>query len=158
MTPVGYEQANGSLNADQIAQVPNAASFLSGNVRLRTGDLDNNGAVDLLLSRVDTRTDGLQASLIWLQNEGGKFELLQQKSQSRATFDMSDVGGVGRLDLLGLTTDGRAIRAVNHGTKDYHWQTIRPVRDRRQEISASTPSGSGARSRSDRGCLCKSRR
>ena len=126
VTRVGYEQANGSLKVDQIAQVPNAGSFLSGDVRLRTGDLDNNGAVDLLLSRVDTRTDGLQAPLIWLQNEGGKFELLQQKSNLEATLDMSDVGGVGRLDLLGLTPDGKAIRAVNHGTKDYHWQTIRP--------------------------------
>ena len=32
----------------------------------------------------------------------------------------------GRLDLLGLSADGQAVRSVNHGTKHYHWQIIRP--------------------------------
>ncbi len=36
----------------ELARVPDASSFLAGEVRLRVADLDNNGAIDLLLARV----------------------------------------------------------------------------------------------------------
>ncbi len=36
----------------EIARVPDAANFLSSEVRLHAADLDNNGAIDLLLGRV----------------------------------------------------------------------------------------------------------
>ncbi len=32
----------------------------------------------------------------------------------------------GRLALLGLTSDGKPIEELNRGTRNYHWQTIRP--------------------------------
>ena len=38
-----------------------------------------------------------------------------------------DLDGKGRLDLVGLDRDGRPIRLVNSGKKDYRWQVIRPV-------------------------------
>jgi ASPIC and UnbV len=41
-------------------------------------------------------------------------------------FDAADLDGNGRLDLLGISADGQAMRGVNRGTKNYHWQTIRP--------------------------------
>ncbi len=41
-------------------------------------------------------------------------------------FDLADVADNGRMALLGLTASGQPIEALNHGTKDYHWQTIRP--------------------------------
>ncbi|HTD54407.1 MAG TPA: FG-GAP-like repeat-containing protein, partial [Silvibacterium sp.] len=41
----------------EIARVPDASNFLSGDVRLHAADLDNNGAVDLLLGRVTASSD-----------------------------------------------------------------------------------------------------
>ena len=41
-------------------------------------------------------------------------------------FDAADLNADGRLDLLGLSADGQPMLAVNRGTKNYHWQIIRP--------------------------------
>ena len=30
------------------------------------------------------------------------------------------------MDMLGLSADGQAMRGVNRGIRNYHWQTIRP--------------------------------
>ena len=32
----------------------------------------------------------------------------------------------GRLDLLGFDALGKPVQAVNHGSKNYHWQVVRP--------------------------------
>ena len=32
----------------------------------------------------------------------------------------------GRLDLLGLSSDGQPLQGMNRGTRNYHWQIIRP--------------------------------
>ncbi len=39
-----------SWDTAEIARVPDAANYLAGEVRLRVADLDNNGALDLILS------------------------------------------------------------------------------------------------------------
>ena len=41
-------------------------------------------------------------------------------------FDAADLTGAGRLDLLGLSSDGQPIQAINRGTMNYNWQIIRP--------------------------------
>lgn len=105
-----------------LATVPNAGTFPANDVRLHVGDLDNNGAVDFLLSSVTSPQDGL----IWLQNAQGKFTLHTKSTGAAEIFDIADLQGNGRLDLLALTADGHAVEAVNHGTKNYHWQIIRP--------------------------------
>jgi hypothetical protein len=105
-----------------IANVPDAANYLAHEVRLRVGDFDNNGAFDLMLASVDSA----QGSLIWLQNEQGEFVPMSKPVDSGIIFDAADLQGNGRLDLLGIAADGQAVEAVNHGTKNYHWQTIRP--------------------------------
>jgi len=109
-----------------IANVPDAAKRLAGEVRLRIADLDNNGALDLLLATCTT-TAGLDSAgaLIWLGDGHGQFALIGAQGPGRV-FDAADVKTTGRLDLLGLTADGQTIRAVNHGSKDYHWLVVRP--------------------------------
>jgi Flp pilus assembly protein TadD len=105
-----------------IANVPDARNHLAHEVRLRVGDLDNNGAFDLLLAPVDSA----EGALIWLQDEHGKFVLMNKPAATGMFFDAADLQGTGRLDLLEISADGQAIEGVNRGTRNYHWQTIRP--------------------------------
>ncbi|HVC93856.1 MAG TPA: FG-GAP-like repeat-containing protein [Pirellulales bacterium] len=85
---------------------------------LSAADLDNNGALDLLVS-------GPDHSAIWLGRGGGKFEPLAAKLPPRVAAT-ADLDGLGRLDLVGLDDSGRALRLRNAGRGDYHWQTVRP--------------------------------
>jgi Tfp pilus assembly protein PilF len=86
---------------------------------LCVADLDNNGGLDLVLSR-GTNTE------IWLSDGNGKFTSIKDSLASDRVFDIADVNGDGRLDLLGLTPDGKPRQAINQGTKNYHWQIVRP--------------------------------
>ena len=108
----------------EIAKVPDPATNLANDVRLRVADLDNNGGLDLILNPVAGKnTNG---ALIWLKDDQGNFVSLDHPSGSPLVFDSADTNNDGRLNLLGLTADGQAMQAINHGTKNYHWQIIRP--------------------------------
>ncbi len=109
----------------QLAQVPDAANYLAGEVRLRAEDIDNNGAVDLLLGRV-TPLSGQPGALLWLGGADSNFTSAEKIAATPVVFDAADLSSNGRLDLLGISTDGQPIRAINHGTKGYHWQIVRP--------------------------------
>jgi len=123
-----------SLDVAEIARVPAGAGvpdYLAGEVRLGVGDLDNNGALDLFLTGASLDGKGkIPGALVWLAGEKGKFVLLEhpfgQAAAPALISDAADLGGNGRLDLLGLTADGQPLQAVNHGAKNYHWQVVRP--------------------------------
>ncbi|HSS95469.1 MAG TPA: FG-GAP-like repeat-containing protein [Terriglobales bacterium] len=113
-----------SWDVAEVAQVPDAASNLANDVRLRVADLDNNGGLDLILDPVGGKnTNG---AFIWLKDDKGNFVALDHPSGSPLVFDSADTNGDGHLKLLGLTVDGEPMQAINHGTKNYHWQTVRP--------------------------------
>ena len=108
-----------------IATVPAADEFLKNEVRLHVADLDNNGAPDLILGRVGPAKDANgQGAYIWLADVKGGFVPLGAVGPSRV-FGAADVNQDGRLDLQGLASDGTAVVAVNHGSKNYHWQAVR---------------------------------
>ena len=107
----------------EIARVPDAAHAVSGDVRLYVADLDNNGALDLIVSQVSSPAS---SPLIWLGDEQGKFALLKQQSASGAVFGVADLSGKGKLDLIALSADGQVVREVNQSTRNYHWQVVRP--------------------------------
>jgi len=122
------------LDVAEIARVPsgpNVPDYLGGEVRLHVADLDNNGALDLFLTgaSLDASHNAFGA-LIWLGDDKGKFVLLDhpfgEAPAPALMSDAADLGGNGRLDLLALTPDGQPSQAVNHGTKNYHWQVVRP--------------------------------
>jgi hypothetical protein len=110
-------------STQQIAHVSNAPQELAGNVRLLAADLDNNGAVDLVLAPLAPSATG---ALIWLQNANGVFEQLPQAAGPARTFSVADLKNDGRLALIGLGSNGHLAVAANHGAKNYQWQTIRP--------------------------------
>jgi tetratricopeptide (TPR) repeat protein len=116
----------GSWSSAEIARVPDPNVHLAAEVRLHAADLDNNGAVDLLLAPVELVEGKVGTAIIWLQDEHGAFEPLPQTIQPGRVFDVADLNGNGRLSLIGLTDAGALSVATNHGTKNYHWQTIRP--------------------------------
>ncbi len=103
---------------------PNPA-FGSGDVRLHVADLDNNGALDLVLAPV-SGSPAAGGALIWLGDGNGSFAQLKQLVGLPVVFDVADVTGSGRLDLLGLSSSGQPLEGVNQGTKKYHWQIVRP--------------------------------
>jgi Flp pilus assembly protein TadD len=115
-------QANGTWTERELARLSTPSA---DEVRLRAADIDNNGAIDLALMPV-APVEGTAGATIWLQDELGAFHLMDKSQGPAAVFDAVDLQGNGRLDLLGLGLDGAATIARNHGTKDYHWQTIRP--------------------------------
>jgi Flp pilus assembly protein TadD len=122
------------LDVAEIARVPsgpNVPDYLGGEVRLRVADLDNNGALDLLLTNASPdASHNAFAALIWLGDEKGKFVLLDhpfgQAPAPALVSDAADLSGNGHLDLLAFTADGQPSQAVNHGSKNYHWQVVRP--------------------------------
>ncbi|MGB6691968.1 MAG: FG-GAP-like repeat-containing protein [Terracidiphilus sp.] len=119
--------ANGTWDTGEIARVPDPDKSLAGEVRLRVGDFDNNGAFDLLLASTGTAGTGrIAGARIWLGGEDGQLTLLEQSVGPPRVFDAAILGNDGRLDLLGLSVDGQPVEAINRGTKNYYWQITRP--------------------------------
>ena len=113
-----------SWDTAEIARVPDAARNLAAEVRLRVADLDNNGALDLLLC--PTSMSGATGALIWLGDDKGGFTLLEHQSGPPLVFAAADLKVSGRLDLLGLSENGQPVDAINQSSKNYHWQVVRP--------------------------------
>ncbi|HEV7858552.1 MAG TPA: FG-GAP-like repeat-containing protein [Pyrinomonadaceae bacterium] len=120
----------------EIARAP--SEYLAGNVWLSVADLDNNGGLDLLLSKYGptppaqaaapgTPPDFSQSgAIVWLGDQSGKFKQLAQAIGPARIFSIADLSGNGRQDLLGLSATGQPVRWTGHGQKNYHWQIIRP--------------------------------
>ena len=117
----------GGWDISEIARVLNANNYLASDLRLRVADLDNNGALDLLLSPTTPVAGNSSANvLVWLGDEHGKFVPLNQPIPLAASLDLADLTGEGKLDLLAVSADGQALQGISHGSKNYHWQVIRP--------------------------------
>jgi Tfp pilus assembly protein PilF len=123
---VSFSERNGWTVAT-LLQIPNPVANLAGDVHLEVADLDNNGALDLILSPVGPNKGRSATPLIWLGDAASKFTLLDQASSGMKTvFDVADLTGSGRLDLLGFDGAGKPVQASSHGSKNYHWQVVRP--------------------------------
>ncbi len=105
----------------EVAELVRWSNFktdaVPGEVALLTADLDNNGALDVI---VGTSESGR----VWLGEGAGKFTMLPAALPGGVAA-VADLTGNGRLDLLALDKS-RPVRLVNKGTKAYHWQVIRP--------------------------------
>ena len=114
-----------SWETAELARVPGGEPALAGEVRLSIADLDNNGALDLLLA--PTLSSGNSAgALIWLGDDKGGFTPLNHPARPSTVLAVADLQGKGRLDLLGLSRDGEPLEGINQTSKSYHWQVVRP--------------------------------
>jgi Tfp pilus assembly protein PilF len=123
ISTVSYHEVNG-WNVTLLVQIRGGSDAGSGEVRLQVADIDNNGAMDLILSSVA----GTKASapMIWLGDASAKFTLLDHTVSPASVFDVADLSGGGELSLVGFDASGVAESAASKGSKNYHWQVIRP--------------------------------
>jgi tetratricopeptide (TPR) repeat protein len=89
----------------------------AGAASLTLGDVDNNGALDVVASR-SSRTK------IWLAGPDYVLRALDLPIDADVAR-VVDVTGDGQLDLIGLSA-GRAVRFVGRSARAYHHQVIRP--------------------------------
>ena len=118
--PAETKEGRGRLSTLSGVTIP--ANLLGADLRIITADFDNNGAIDLLASSAATA----QAPVLWLQGDDRKFQRLPKNLEAGSSLATADLAGHGRLDLLAVSSTGDAIGALNQGTRNYHWQTIRP--------------------------------
>ena len=116
----------------EVAKTGDLFSPIKGFVNLRVADVDNNGGLDIIAaSSIPTGrsekcpTPCSPGAVVWLNEGEGKFT--QRGSVwSERVFDVTDVNNDGRLDLIGLSHSNEPRQAINKGTKNYHWQIVRP--------------------------------
>jgi cytochrome c-type biogenesis protein CcmH/NrfG len=92
-------------------------SFTAGGVHLLSGDIDNNGALDLILT---TR----ERSVLWLGDENRR-PVRYESDLPGGITSLFDVDGNERLDILGIDGDHRPFFLKNEGTKIYFARSIR---------------------------------
>lgn len=89
-----------------------------GDARLVAADLDNNGAVDLILRTPDE-------GFAWLANGKGGFQSLATPLP-QGVAEVVDLDENGSLDLLGLNEKGQITRHEAAGTRGYQWFAVKP--------------------------------
>jgi len=88
-----------------------------GSARLHWADLDNNGALDLVVT-------SSQGSQVLLGDSQNKLSALAAPVEAHSvSVDAQAVKG--RLDLIGLNAQNQPVRLVNTGSKNYGWLDVR---------------------------------
>ena len=126
------------FNIEQVSSFDNISRYIHQEFRLHVIDLDNNGSNDLLLtfSNSPLGKNG-PGAIVWLGDEQNRFQRVNDRNPPPGitnadsvgpdfVLQPADVNADGRLDLIGVSQAGQAIQAINRGTKNYHWQVIRP--------------------------------
>ncbi len=109
--------ASASWDETVITRFEPTAPLVPGVARLLTPDLDNNAAPDLVLAVP-------YASQIVLAGPADSWTPVAQTLELYPQA-AADLDGDGRLELVGITADGRSAVSSSRGEKSYHWQRYR---------------------------------
>jgi thioredoxin-like negative regulator of GroEL len=103
---------------DVISTAESSAQLSPGRAGLFVRDYDNNGQLDILLATPN-------GARIWLGMGQDNFHDLSHRvtADVQSVADMTDDG---RLDLIAREPDGRPMRLVNRGDRQYGWYIARP--------------------------------
>jgi tetratricopeptide (TPR) repeat protein len=113
-----FSRKSDAWNAQSLPTWPDRIDAEAiGAYRLVLADMDNNGALDLVVS-------GAGQTRIWLAGTSGDFGGSPDHLDADV-FSVADMNGDGLLDLVGVA-DGQAVQLEVSGTKGYHWQVTRP--------------------------------
>ncbi len=97
--------------------VPGSAD-IPGQCQLLTGDLDNNGGIDIIAS-------GKGWWQPWLC--GPHYHLHPGRIVPGTANTVLDFNGDGLLDVLGLNSSKQPVAWLSHTSTKYHWQELRPT-------------------------------
>ena len=106
---LGYQET-----VEALAQV----NLQTSDAQLLTGDLDNNGGVDLVITEAGQSHILLQDQDYAFYSHGAPVDL--------EAYALSATRFAGRLDLIGLDADRQPTRFGVLTTKGYHWKQIQP--------------------------------
>jgi hypothetical protein len=102
----------------ELGEMPKPPAEPPGELRLVAVDLDNNGAIDLLLR-------GPAGGVAWMADGKGAFARLPA-AVPPGTSDVAILDSKGSFALLGLDDKGRPQAHTTKGTKGYHWLQLKP--------------------------------
>jgi Tfp pilus assembly protein PilF len=103
--------------SESFAQGPAVEPATGGRFRLIAADLDNNGALDVVMS-------GAGRSWMWLTNQQHR-SVTHEPVPAGEVVAVIDLNADGYLDLL-TASGGGVARHLGRGTANYHWKVIRP--------------------------------
>tara|TARA_R100001143_G_C3361105_1_gene135929 strand:- start:3159 stop:6620 length:3462 start_codon:yes stop_codon:yes gene_type:complete len=113
---IKYSQRLGEMVVENFINDWNRA-LNQKSTNLFSADLDNNGALDLILSTQEQ-------TFLWLGSENRE-PLLYEQTIPGGIVNIFDVSGNERLDLLGIDQDLVPFQLRNEGTKNYFARSIR---------------------------------
>ena len=118
---ISYKDGDRLVIAEVLRWSTPPGSLAPGSARLIVADLDNNGSLDLVAASLGDQPVGS----IWLGTPQGSFQQVNAPLPPKV-FAALDTNGDGLVDLLGTDANRQGVRALARGTRNYHWQVIRP--------------------------------
>lgn len=112
VTRLSVTEGKEAWSIGQIAPA-GRARLTPATANLLLADFDNNGSIDILAG--DGRV---------LLGDGKKYSEIKIPDGLRIGA-AADLNQDGRLDLIGIDASGNPVELVNHGGKNYNWQTVR---------------------------------
>ena len=107
-----------TLGYQETVEVLAQVDLQTSSAQILTGDLDNNGGVDLVVTEAAQSHILLQDQDYAFYSSGGPVDL--------EAYALSATRFAGRLDLIGLDADRQPKRFGVLTTKGYHWKQIQP--------------------------------
>jgi len=107
-----------TLGYQETVEVLAQVDLQTSSAQILTGDLDNNGGVDLVVTEAAQSHILLQDQDYAFYSSGGPIDL--------EAYALSATRFAGRLDLIGLDADRQPKRFGVLTTKGYHWKQIQP--------------------------------